>query len=238
MDEKEIQQMQWMLDNYESLEKAGPLIDRHMKPWMKEQGFSRKGRNYFKIVDDIAYCVANGIGDLVHTHYYILPLYIPTDYIYLQYGDEIEHQYRQVLRLYRRTTQENVDSWYAGAKEVLENEIFPFFEQISSKKKLLNYISQGPSHMFISREGPWIERLRTYSYLCLLDREKATAALEEYKRELHITFSNSLDWYKAEKEAELLEISKLLQKTDEEITTYFQNVCKETMANCFQPKRR
>ena len=109
---------------------------------------------------------------------------------------------------------------------------------ISSKEKLLDFITPRPSDMFSCQGGPWIAKLRVYSYLFLLDREKATAALEEYQREFHRVFYDAFDRFKAEIEAEWLEISKLIQKSDEEITSHFQTVCEETRSKFFQTKRR
>ena len=234
MDDKE----QWMLDNYETLEKASTLIDRYMKPWMKEQGFSRKGRRYFKIIDDIAYCVGCGIGDLVHTHYYIIPLYIPTDYIYLSYGEEIEHRYRYVLRVLRRTTQERVDAWFNGMKEVLLQEVFPFFEQLSSKEKLLDFIAPRPSDMFSCQGGFRIEKLRVYSYLFLLDRENTAKSFLEFRHDIWKKGFCATPQWRAMMNKELETLSMLMEKSDEEITSYFQTVCEETRSKSFQTKRR
>ncbi len=61
-------------------------------PFFKANGYKKKGNTFFKIENDIAFCITfERPSGFIRVNYYFLPLYIPTEVIYITYGFSSEN---------------------------------------------------------------------------------------------------------------------------------------------------
>ena len=63
-------------------------IHKRLRPYAKERGLLRKGRTYYTITEDTAYCfsIENHTFD-VYVHFYLIPLYMREENHILTYGN-------------------------------------------------------------------------------------------------------------------------------------------------------
>ena len=146
-------------------------------PFFKEHGYKKWGTTkFYKIENDIAYCFLFEIPSvIVYPTYFILPLYIPTEYIHLSYGCRLEshpcfcvpsynilvedNDFLMKVKELKNTLPGNIslaeprkmdfDKWKKQVQQCLTEDIFPFYESINSPEKLLHFMDQ---HPFEARE--------------------------------------------------------------------------------------
>ena len=164
-------------------------------PFFKEHGYKKKGNIFFKIENDIAFCILfQRPTSFVYVHYYILPLYIPTDYHYLSYGDRLEShsiypvpsydisdgddtslQMMRKLRdslpgvMWNEPKKMVFTEWMEEVQKCLTEDIFPFFESINSPEKLLCFLRKDIYEIrkYIRILSNEYENARLAAYTCL-----------------------------------------------------------------------
>ena len=135
-------------------------------PFFKENGYQKRGNRFFKIENDIAFCVRfERPTSWVYVHYHIIPLYIPTDFCYLTYGDRLESHSVYPVPSYDISEEDNdslsimrrikdslpgvmwnepkkmdFTEWMEQVQKCLAEDIFPFFESINSPENLLCFL--------------------------------------------------------------------------------------------------
>lgn len=172
-------------------------------PFFKEHGYKKKGNTFFKIENDIAFCILFQCPtSFVYVHYYILPLYIPTDYHYLTYGDRLESHsiypvpsydisdedvaFLQMMRrikdslpdaIWNEPSKMDFHSWMLLVQQCLTEDIFPFFESINSPEKMLCFLNKDvhakQKHIRVLGDEYENSRLASYTYLYVSDIKNA-----------------------------------------------------------------
>lgn len=158
---------------------------KRLKPYMRTKGFSLSGRTFYYIQNDIAFCIGfeNPTGTL-YAWQYIMPLYIPSEYLYLSYGDRI-HRFGLPF-LTHDDAPEMIDRWYAQLCQLLEETIFPYFEQINSQQKLLQFIAPEKAddyRVFLFCPELHMEKLRMYTYAYLQNEHEYAEARIRFEQE-------------------------------------------------------
>ena len=161
-------------------------VTKRMKPYMRTKGFSLSGRTFYCIQNDIAFCIGfeNPTGTL-YVWQYIMPLYIPSEYLYLSYGDRM-HRF-DLPFLTRDDTPEMIDQWCAQLCQLLEETIFPYFEQIDSQQKLLQFIAPEKAdeyRIFLFCPEIWMEKLRMYTYAYLQNEHEYAEARIRFEQQI------------------------------------------------------
>ena len=122
-----------------------------LTPFFKSYGFKRKGCRFYKIENQIAFCVSMYRPKVLNPLFYVMPLYVPAGYEYLNFGKHLSYfTHGTVLRknLYvsfglqkeeeaRNMVEENV----IYIKKICETMLFPRFEMINSPEKLITYLN-------------------------------------------------------------------------------------------------
>ena len=215
-----------------------------LNPYFKGLGFRKYGSCFYKIENDIAFCFTPEFVSHVRVWCYILPLYMPFDIKYLTYGQYIEFVHRELQDLI--CTQEEVSDkqasvWMERIARVIEKEVFPLFERISSPELLLHYCSlpgyEHSSYLRLPHRSQKLYRLQGYTALYLGEKEIAQKAIESY-RESTLSSPNTLSVYIERDLAEAAEMEKMLLSPDDERARRLQEICAKTLYNCFTPKKR
>ncbi len=182
-------------------------VTKRLKPYMRSKGFSLVRRTFCCIRNDIAFCIGfeNPTGTL-YAWEYIMPLYIPSEFQYLSYGDRM-HRFG-LPYLNREDAPEMIDQWCAQLCQLLEETIFPFFEQIDSPQKLLQFIAPEKAdeyRVFLFCPEIWMEKLRTYTHAYLQNEHEYTEARIRWERQIQ----DADYWTEGAKVAERTELQAL-----------------------------
>lgn len=214
-----------------------------LNPYFKSLGFRKHGSCYYKIENDIAFCFTPEFVSYVRVWCYILPLYMPTEFRHLTYGQIIESVHRDLNNLictYSEIKEEEAEAWLDKMAPVIENEVLPFFKSVSSPELLLQYCSSPSNrseYMFVSYGNPELFRLQGYTALYLGEKETAQKTIESF-RESVLSCQSSHPAYIEKYMTESREMEKMLLLPDEERAHQFQEICGKTLYNCFTPKKR
>lgn len=213
-----------------------------LNPYFKSLGFRKYGNCFFKIENNIAFCFTPEFTSYVRVWCYILPLYMPTKFRHLTYGEYIEFVHRELACLictYDEITEEEAIAWLGKMAPVIENEVLPFFKTISSPELLLQYCDL-PAYersRYLPYGGQDLFRLQGYTSLYLGEKEIAPKAIENY-RESTLSLKNYSPSYIERHVAESYEMEKILLMPDEERKQLIENICAETLKVCFAPRER
>ena len=220
------------------------ILYKHLTPYFKSHNFKKIGNCYFKIENDIAFCFTPEFVSHVRLWCYILPLYMPFELRYLTYGAHIEFVHRELQNLiptHGEISDKQATVWMERMARVIENEILPFFQTISSPELLLQYCGlPGYEHMMYLRlpyGNPNLFRLQGYTAVYLGEKEIAKKAIENY-RESTLNSPNTLPFYIERDVAESYELEKMLLLSEEERTQRMKDICSNTLRACFMPHNR
>ena len=135
---------------------------------MKSRGFVRSGYSgrFYYVANDIAYCVTfEKPSILIYVTAYIMPLYVPTEYIYFDYGERLRHLHGLELHTLTENEPELMEQWIADYCKALDEKILPVFQQIPSPEALIGELeNESPSVKWLFRcPQIHIEKLKMYT---------------------------------------------------------------------------
>lgn len=220
-----------------------PLIYKRFTPFFREHGFTKKGSTYYKIDNDMAFCITFEFPSYSRAWCHIIPLYMPTEFIHLSYGNIINNFYRDVrdtLSKYDNVSDSQIDMWAENMITIFESDVFLFFDSISTPQKILEYC-EAPVHMrnkyLPYTVGTDMLRLQAYTTLYLGEKRTAKKLVKDFKKTVlqneHIT-ENLLNQYVAEAD----EMEKMLSASSAERDVRFGEICEKTLETCFKPKKK
>lgn len=219
-----------------------PRIYKVVTPYLKKNGFKKKGCCFYKVQNDMAFCLEYDYpGGLVYSHFYVIPLYIPCQVRYMNYGNRLEAEYRdQISHLSGDSSDEDIDMWFNSIKSLLEEEVFPLFEQICTPQKLLHFIDRPREEWekyFDYCSVCDALQLKMYTCMYLHQFEQAREAISAYRMELkgQRCYTEKL---KASLEAEIDYIEEIINKGSEEVEAYCMKTCMETREKWFPENKR
>lgn len=154
---------------------------------MKSRGFVRSGYSgrFYYVANDIAYCVTfEKPSILIYVTAYIMPLYVPTEYIYFDYGERLRHLHGLELHTLTENEPDLMEQWCADYCKAIDEKILPVFQQIPSPEALIGELeNESPSLKWLFRcPQIHIEKLKMYTYFYLQRIPETQAAIESYRR--------------------------------------------------------
>lgn len=205
-------------------------VKKRIGPYMKAKGFRLRGRRYYYIKNDIAYCISfEQPTGLMYTWAHVNPLYMPDESISLSYGNRLNNMADiQLPLLLKWGDSVGIDEWCELFFRSMDDHILPFFQQIDTPEKLLAYVEQPNGS---SAGGKiWgsklrIDELRIYSYLYLHDYGKAIDVIGSYQNRL--LTSNLIVPLRERLHREADELKLLISQGDEAVDDF----CKQTIAD-------
>lgn len=216
-------------------------IYKQLNPYFKSLGFRKHGSCFYKIENHIAFCFTPEFVSTVRIWCFVLPLYMPTAFRHLDFGNNIDHVHRELkyIPTYGEITDSEASEWLGEMAPVIENEVLPFFKSISSPELLLQYCDL-PSH----QRSPYIfwnilkmVRLQAYTALFLGEKEIAQKAIKNF-REIGSDPNHYPPSYITTHVTESYEMEKILLLSDEERAQRFESICADTVYHCFTPHKR
>lgn len=211
-------------------------IHKRLRPYAKERGLLRKGRTCYTITEDTAYCVSieNHSHD-VYVHFYLMPLYMREENHILTYGNRLNELFFEKIPMLQKTaTEEEIDAWAGIVTGIIDSHVLPFFRQVGSPEKLLDFLAlpwdaqKGclfcPPHHRL--------RLKTYTLLYLRRQEEARAAVAELREELD-KCGYLTDQLLQSLRTESDRLEAMCSWPHEELDSFFAESIAFTKENCF-----
>ena len=210
-------------------------IYKYMKPFFKDRGYLYAHGSFYKIRNNIAYCIYFGRpSDIVYVRLYILPLYMQMEEHHITYGNRICSMYHGKLpQINGNLSEENIVTWCNILEEILCNDVFVFFEQISSPEKLLVYMDANPDlicrYLFC---GDYYRKLIcVYTCLYLHKYDRLTIEIEQCREAL--ARHPFLAMIKKRKYEEIAQLEQIAKCSNDSVDKFFQQVINTSMLVCF-----
>ena len=211
-------------------------ITKQICPYMNEQGYTLSKKCFYKIHNDIAYCLEFDMpGGLVYATFFVMPLYIPCQNRYYTYGNRVNSLRRaKLLPLSKNASDDEVNDWCELLLHYLKKYIFPFFQKIDTPSKLVKiaetekylsgpYFFCPPAHIF---------RLQLFSYLYMEAFDKLFSLTKKYP----LIIQESTYFTEAVRNSYLEENEFIVQLTQNDIQTakaFVAKTVEDTIRNCF-----
>lgn len=214
------------------IQKIATLI----RPYMKENGYKFSKKCYYKIQNDIAFCIQFDMpGGLIYATFFVMPLFIPCQNRYYTYGNRINSlHHSQLSPLSKLASDDEIGKWCGSLCDQLEKIVFPFFGEISTPIQLLNAVEQkrylaGP---FFSCPAIYISRLKLFGYLHTEEFEKLSLTIKKYPQVLRgSTFLTKTACNLYLEELEL--VHHLMKEGVQESRSFCSNTIKNALHNLF-----
>lgn len=204
--------------------------------FMKKSGFNRKQKCFYKIQNDIAFCVEfDSPGGILYTTFYIMPLYMPTEYRYYSYGNRLDSITKNNLPLLNNSaTEKDILEWSQMVYDILNNYVFPFFSTVSTPLELLNYVSKNieakrTNHFFCP--DYLLYRMLLFTHLYFNDIEMVHSTIVSYRRKLTESY-HLTDLVRKSLTVEISQIEEIISSADD-IESICSKTVENTKFNCF-----
>ena len=215
-------------------------IVSQIRPYMDEHGYTFSKNHFYKIHNDIAYCLDFDVpGGLVYATFFIIPLYMPTQNRYYTYGNRVSSLRRsKLLPLSKNALDDELKAWCEHLCKDLEKYVFPFFNEITTPSKLMNVIEKKKylAAPFFSCPPVQISRLQLYSYLYVEDFEKLYLLIKKYP----LIIQESTYLSETVRTSFLEEndvIVKLVHEDVQTVRAFYTKTTQDTIHNCFESVR-
>jgi len=211
-------------------------ITNQIRPCMKKQGYTFSKNCFYKIHNDIAYCLAFDMpSGLVYATFFVMPLYIPAKNRYYTYGNRVSSLRRsKLLPLSKNASDHELEEWCEHLCNDLGKIVFPFFQEIDSPRKLLNVIEK-KKHVvgrFFLCTPVQVSRLQLFSYLYVEDFDNLYLLSEKYP----ICIQESSYFTEAVRNSYLEENNSIMQMAQNDVQiarAFCAKTVEDTIHNCF-----
>lgn len=201
--------------------------------YMKKYGFKRKGKLYFTIKNDIAFCLEfEKPGHSIYLAYYVIPLYIPHETRCFTYGTRTNldsvfmrgNMYQNQHSLDEKDRLQTLVSY-------IEINVIPFFERFGNILRLTQFAEADKLDDYILCDDISRLRLLFLSYAFIGKQNEALAITMEYR--IALQNANWLtDAVKEQRVKEIEDICYLLKEKPEEISAWYDEVIANSLNAC------
>lgn len=204
--------------------------------FFRTHNYIKKGKMYYRFSDNIACCILfEQINNTLYCNYCVVPLYIPSNAMYLCYGNRIESLSDQSIQPLIYSQSDDVCiSWIKVVLEFIEKRVFPFFKCVDSPDKLNDFLNFGfPScKKYFSCTPEQYIRLLAFTNFVLGKKEEAVSYVAEAFHQLDVNSTISTTIIEKRK-AELQHLLDLLSLSVDIQQEYIQETISNTLNNLF-----
>lgn len=203
-------------------------VIKKMHPYMKENGFSIHQNCFYRINNDLAYCVEfEKPTGLIYVHYYIIPLYVPTEYRYYTYGVQ-QKDYLAITNINKSV----FEAWTNQLKQRLERSIFPVFQKMQTPNNFVKVVNRGLFSDFWRIPEIDIYRLRLFTAFYMKEKSAIPKLYDKYEKIVEKT-GYLTDEVKKKRMEEVEKIKNSISIGDEENEALIREIVETTKRNCF-----
>ena len=212
-------------------------ITKQIYPYMNEQGYTLSKKCFYKIHNDIAYCLEFEMpSGLVYVTFFVMPLYITAQHHYYTYGNRVGSlRHSKLLPLSKNASEDELNAWCKILLDSLDKVILPFFQKIDSPVELLKIIEKRKHSIknYFFCPPVQIFRLQLFSYLYTEEFGKLRVLTKKYPR----IIQESTYFTKDVRNSYLEEndfIMKLVQDDGQTASAFCAKTIQDTIRNCFR----
>lgn len=200
---------------------------------MKKYGFKQKGKLYFAIKNNIAFCLEfEKPSHSIYMAYYVIPLYIPHENRCFTYGARTNlesvfmrgHMYRDQRSPDQKDRSENLVSY-------IEINVIPFFERFGNILRLIQFAESNKAEDYMLCNDISRLRLLFMSYAFIGKHNEALKIAMKYRKQLQ-----NANWLtnaaKEQRVKEIEDICYLIKERPEEIPTWYDEVIANSLTAC------
>ncbi len=120
-------------------------VGNKLAPFFRAHGFTRKNNTFFKIQNNIAFCVGLERPGGLYTLCYIIPLYIPTSVRHITYGGRLQSfKPFQVHNFdFNWSEPSQLEVFVKRTMECCEKYFFPLYDSIATPEDLMFFLNKG-----------------------------------------------------------------------------------------------
>lgn len=212
-------------------------IKKEIKQYLKNYGFISKGNSFYKIINELAFCIGfEQPTGVLYCEYYIMPLYMPAENRYITYGNRFDaFEYSMLSPLSAYAHNEEIEVWIANFKNAFETTILPFYSSISDINAFYDFLNKDQrtvhSYFFCPQVDLILLKLYTASYIeRYSDVLSLSLQIKNALNNTHYLSSRIID-------KRLMEVERLLQVahySPDEKRVFFRDLISNTTKNCFK----
>lgn len=210
------------------------MINR-VASFMKDRGFHSKNKFFYKINNDIAFCIEFDYpGSLLYVTFYILPLYLPANTRYYTYGNRLNSlSLKPLPDIHADVSEKQKIYWVQSFEEAIDEFVLPYFQKICNPSALADACSDN-NGIQTYMNCPTIQKARlllhTYAFLQNLDAfRKAEKSMHAEIDKCSFLSSDILAKY----QAEIVMLKQVFSLSQDELLTYKKNIIEATIKSCF-----
>lgn len=211
-------------------------IANHIEPYMSEHCFCFRKNCFYKIQNDIAFCVQFDATDgFVYATYFVMPLYIPCSTSYYSYGHRITSiPTSRLSALSRDASNDEIENWCRLLRHYLTDRVLPLFQRISNPKQLVTLVERKlllRQNLF-SCPRVLIFRLLMFSYLQMGEHRKLQKLIRKYEKVLRNStfFTNKV---RNQFLQEMNLVNHIMQEGNDSSQNFCCSTIADTVRNCF-----
>ena len=207
-------------------------VRKRIGPYMKNKGFKRRGRSYYYLQNDIAFCITfEQPSWCMYTWAHINPLYIPQESRSVTYGNRLSYVSNMMLPVLQKdSTPAEIDEWCEKFYCSMDNGVLPIFQQqIATPECLLFYFENLGEYRLdniMCTPDVFSDKLRMYTYLYLHELPKVSAAANDYKKS--VIRRNMTNPVRGRFLKEADDISQLASEGDDAVSEFCNRTIQET----------
>jgi len=201
--------------------------------YMKKYGFKQKGKLYFVIKNDIAFCLElEKPGRSIYLAHYVIPLYIPHESRCFTYGMRTNLD-SVFMHGNMHCNKHSLDMKDPLEKLVsyIEINVFPFFERFGNISRLTQFAEANKLGDYILCDDISRLRLLFLSYAFIGKHNEALEITTEYR----IALQNAnwlIDKVIEQRIKEIDDVCYLLKEKPEEISVWYDEVIANSLNAC------
>lgn len=203
--------------------------------FMEDKGFRRKGKLFYRINNDIAFCVEFDYpGGLLYVTFYVIPLYVPSNGRYYTFGKRIDAYFLKFMPdVNADSSEEQLLYWTQSFEKAMKEYVLPYFRRICSPAALAEACRDRKcTQEYMNCPPIQKTRLLLHTYAYLQDRESYKAMEKVFREEIrNCTFLAPLILEKYQ--AEIDKLNQVICMSQNDFCAYQLNVVTETKKSCF-----
>lgn len=206
-------------------------VGNQLAPFFKANGYKRKSNRFYKIVNNVAFCIELDRPGGLYVQTYIIPLYMPHDFRYFTYGERLqEFKKCPVPDEHFLTERTKCNEYVAKTIECCEKYILPFYDRISTLEGLLDFLDEDLKsiHEYFFTGPMQILELKVYTNFVL---SRFDAVLEDIPK-LFAEYEIYRRRYIDEDKGRIITLKSMINASEEERLQFINDTIEHSISAC------
>ena len=206
-------------------------VGNQLAPFFKAHGFKRKSNRFFKIINNVAFCIDLERPGGLYVQSYIIPLYMPHDFRYFTYGERLqEFKKCPVPDEDYLTERTECNEYVEKTLECCEKYILPFYDRISTPQGLLDFLDEDLKsiHEYFFTGPMQILELKVYTNFVLSRFDAVLEDIPKLFAEYEIYRRRYIDEYKGR----IITLKSMINASEEERLQFINDTIEHSLTAC------